>query len=265
MRRVEFRPIRLAVVVSSPARRDLAIRGSLSLPPEFNCRLVFDPLDTLPAPPSVCVLIAEGRDQGPIGLAWKVAAGVPCIAVGDVPKDIARLLGGRGVIETLLVEEIESRLSTIVRLAIKRTARERVCQIIRTSSSPSLKDRSVRDSLVASVYSARRFHSVQELAAVCYCDPSTLRRWWRAASLPGTPGVFLGWHLLLESALLLDSHVAVETTAARLGTSRSTLYRLAREYLGNSLANLTAEEGIAGFAAWIQRGAVTRGRTASAS
>jgi AraC-like DNA-binding protein len=225
-------------IIHGGAERTLALRVAWSLPAEFHSRLLVG----VPTQASVWVVLLDpcssdvleklrstpGVGRG-IGLAGQPDA--PCWA--EVRKWMRRVHP---------VDDLGAAFRSEIRDVFDASARERLCSGLWGEAPRRADHREIRRVVERAILSGTPLTSVDDLAHTCHCDPSTLRRRWRNASPAETPKAFIALHLLFEATLLRVKRRSVESIAARLGTSRTTLHRLSHSYFGRPFTEVTLRD-----------------------
>ncbi len=182
-----------AAVFAEISSRALALRVSLNLPLEFNCRLIVGDVASSGQTPSIWVVVLDGCGLESLASIREAAHEAPCVGVASRPDDRSYTEMRSWIGEIVPAKDIEISFQSTIRRVFDGAMRERVCQILRDPHTHDSDHRRLRDALVRSILVGERMVSVQELASACHCDPSTLRRWWRRSSLLETPQTFVGF------------------------------------------------------------------------
>lgn len=182
----------------------------------------------------------------------RLAARVPLLPVLALtprsPEVLVHLLN-TGLAETVWSDDPPPALAAaLARMRGPGLLERLAARVERSAVAPA----ALREALAAAVRGPRPPTRVTQLAALAFCDRTTLWKYWRAAVREGSallPGEFVGWVLLLHATLRKRPGRSWGAVAGELGIHEHTLGRLAQRLAGSTLRVLAEEEGRNAFLA----------------
>lgn len=96
--------------------------------------------------------------------------------------------------------------------------------------------------------------SVQGLARAIHCDPTTLRRQWRARFTTGSLKELVDWGVLLRASYLASKGTTRLQAARSVGVHQTTLARIAKRLSGHSLGEFWQDPALGSirFRVWLE-------------